>query len=231
MRPALCDAPSSRHMREYYLRCLVESLLTDRLREARTEGTVATRGETLAHACNTLVVWFLFRSPSRWVNSSLETSLRRVRCKTRTKSISFYIQSGMYICMVLLSQAFTPCPTSSNRQTKPYSNGTGTAAADIEVTVETGGGDAAAEAAAVSSSSPLCNPASTAHQRNAYLRATGVERMKQVRGQSGVGQSTCYTCVPTSRCFSGCLHLPPVISKADRTQRGQTSRQTGRVSR
>lgn len=44
-RPALCEAPSSRHMREYYLRCLVESLLTDRLREARTEDTAGTRGE------------------------------------------------------------------------------------------------------------------------------------------------------------------------------------------
>jgi len=37
-RPALCEAPRSRHMREYYLRCLVESLLADRLREAATPG-------------------------------------------------------------------------------------------------------------------------------------------------------------------------------------------------
>eukprot|EP00752_Nemacystus_decipiens_P007278 g6514.t1 len=94
-RPALCEAPSSRHMREYYLRCLVESLLSDRLREARTEGTVGTQGT------------------------------------------------------------------------------------DIEVRVETGGGDATTEAAVVTSWSPLCNPASTADQRNAYLRATGIERMKQ----------------------------------------------------
>lgn len=33
VRPALCEGPS-RHMREYYLRCLVDSLLRDRLREA-----------------------------------------------------------------------------------------------------------------------------------------------------------------------------------------------------
>lgn len=33
VRPALCEGPS-RHMREYYLRCLVGSLLSDRLREA-----------------------------------------------------------------------------------------------------------------------------------------------------------------------------------------------------
>lgn len=32
VRPALCEGPS-RHMREYYLRCLVESLLTDILKE------------------------------------------------------------------------------------------------------------------------------------------------------------------------------------------------------
>ncbi|CAM9521015.1 unnamed protein product, partial [Laminaria digitata] len=33
VRPALCEGPS-RHMREYYLRCLMGSLLSDRLREA-----------------------------------------------------------------------------------------------------------------------------------------------------------------------------------------------------
>ncbi|CAM9831640.1 unnamed protein product [Scytosiphon promiscuus] len=33
VRPGLCEG-ASRHMREYYLRCLVESLLADRLREA-----------------------------------------------------------------------------------------------------------------------------------------------------------------------------------------------------
>ncbi|CBN77138.1 conserved unknown protein [Ectocarpus siliculosus] len=32
-RPALCEGPS-KHMRNYYLRCLIESLLADRLREA-----------------------------------------------------------------------------------------------------------------------------------------------------------------------------------------------------
>lgn len=44
MRPALCEGPS-KHMREYYLRCLVESLLAERLREAAEnvgEGRVTT---------------------------------------------------------------------------------------------------------------------------------------------------------------------------------------------
>eukprot|EP00903_Cladosiphon_okamuranus_P008955 g8569.t1 len=109
-RPALCEVPSSRHMREYYLRCLVESLLADRLHEAKTESTAGRQGA---------------------------------------------------------------------------------AAADIEVTtaVAEGGGDtvgrppgssnASAEAAATRLSSPLCNPMSTADERNAYLRATGIERMTQ----------------------------------------------------
>lgn len=44
-RPALCEGPSSRHMREYYLRCLVESLLADRLREATAVGDTGTQGE------------------------------------------------------------------------------------------------------------------------------------------------------------------------------------------
>lgn len=43
VRPALCEGPS-RHMREYYLRCLVGSLLADRLREAVTDDE---RGEKL----------------------------------------------------------------------------------------------------------------------------------------------------------------------------------------
>lgn len=81
-------------------------------------------------------------------------------------------------------------------------NDTGAAAADIEVTAVVAGGgdivsrpagssDTAAEAAAASASSPLCNPLSTADQRNAYLRTTGIERMTQVRWQSEAGESTC----------------------------------------
>lgn len=36
-------------MREYYLRCLIESLVADRLRDAITESTAGARGESLAH--------------------------------------------------------------------------------------------------------------------------------------------------------------------------------------
>lgn len=43
VRPALCEGPS-RHMREYYLRCLVGSLLADRLRDAVADDE---RGERL----------------------------------------------------------------------------------------------------------------------------------------------------------------------------------------
>lgn len=47
VRPALCDGPS-RHMREYYLRCLVESLLTDRLKEAAETNSVTATTTTTA---------------------------------------------------------------------------------------------------------------------------------------------------------------------------------------
>lgn len=43
VRPGLCEGPS-RHMREYYLRCLVDSLLADRLREAGA-GDAMRRGD------------------------------------------------------------------------------------------------------------------------------------------------------------------------------------------
>lgn len=58
-RPALCEDPSSGHMREYHLRCLVESLLADRLREATTGGTAEKPGESLVLPLTPLVVLVL----------------------------------------------------------------------------------------------------------------------------------------------------------------------------
>lgn len=60
-RPALCEGPSE-HMRNYYLRCLVESLLADRLREA-TAGDEDRRGFRTWHVVAPIMIGAISSAP------------------------------------------------------------------------------------------------------------------------------------------------------------------------